>query len=207
MNADKQLDGKNSMGKVLLPWKTLKREDVFVAKPWIQLSVEQVRLPDGRVVDDYYQMYLPDCVIIFAQTKDEKVVVERQYKHGVRKVTLTLPTGGIAEGEEPVSAAQRELREETGYVSTDWRYLGRFVLMANQGGATIHLYRAHDAQQVAQPESSSDLEEMDIVLLELDELFKAIREDDICVLSTVTTILLATHPVCCEIEEAVKLPR
>ncbi len=182
----------DSKKKVLEPWETLKARDIFVAEPWIRLSVEKVRLPDGRVVDDYYQMQLMDCVIIFAQTPEGKVVVERQYKHGVRKITLTLPTGGVGEGEDPLAAAERELKEETGYTSPDWRALGHFVQMGNQGGGTVHVFKARSAQKVSEP-IASDLEEMDIVLMEGEELMKAIRERDICVLSTVTSILMATH--------------
>lgn len=183
----------NNHKKTLHHWETLKSKEVFSADPWIRLSVEQVRLPDGRVVDDYYQMQLVDCAIIFAETKKGKVVMERQYKHGVRKVTLTLPTGGIHPGEDPMLAAQRELKEETGYVSKDWQCLGRFILMGNQGGGTIHVFKALQAEQVTEP-VESDLEEMDIILMKPEELTEAIRSGEISILNSVTAILLATSP-------------
>lgn len=179
--------------RTLRPWETLKVEEVFSAKPWIRLSVEQVRLPDGRVIDDYYQLRLVDCAIVFAKTKEGKVIMERQYKHGVRKVTLMLPTGGIEEGEEPLRAAQRELKEETGYVSEDWQSLGCLIHMGNQGGGKINMFRALGAEQVTQPKTS-DLEEMEIVLMDEKELIEGIRAGQISVLNTVTAILLATHP-------------
>lgn len=52
----------------LQPWEVLKNQELFVAKPWIKLSVQQVRLADGSVVDDYYQVRLPEFTVIFAQT-------------------------------------------------------------------------------------------------------------------------------------------
>lgn len=179
--------------KLHRPWKTLKKQEIFTAEPWIRLSVEQVQLPDGRVVDDYYQVEFVDAVIIFAQTKEGKVVMERQYKHGVRKVTLTLPTGGVEEGEEPLLTAQRELKEETGYVSQDWQCLGRFVQMGNQGGGIINIFKALRAERVTQPKPS-DLEEIEIVLMTKEELMEAIQRGEISILNTVTSILLATHP-------------
>ena len=179
--------------KTLQPWETLQAKEVFVAEPWIRLSVEQVRLPDGRVIDDYYQMQLIDCVIIFAETDEGKVLMERQYKHGVRKITLTLPTGGVGKGEDPLAAAQRELQEETGYVSSNWRSLGHFAQMGNQGGGTVHVYQAQEARLVTQP-VPSDLEEMDIVLMDHSELMNAIGNREISILNTITAILMATHP-------------
>lgn len=177
----------------LQPWKTLKRKDVYVAEPWIRLSVEQVQLPDGRVVDDYYQMKFIDCVVIYAETSDGKVIMERQYKHGVKKITYALPTGGVGNGEGPLAAAQREFQEETGYVAERWEALGHFTQMGNQGGSTVNLFKACNAHQVTEP-IPSDLEEMEIILMSRSELMEAIRKGDISILSTVTTISMATNP-------------
>lgn len=193
MKREKSTNGSGSKRKVLRPWKTLEKRKIFTAKPWIQLSVEKVRLPDGRVVDDFYQTRFLDCVVVFAQTREGKVLVERQYKHGIRKVTVTLPTGGVEEGEEPLATARRELEEETGYVSKDWQYLGCFASLGNMGGAHVHMFQALDAKQLTNP-TSGDLEEMEIILMDPQELIEAVRTREISILSTVATILLATHP-------------
>lgn len=96
-------------------WEVLSEIDIFRADPWIHLRQERVKLPDGRIVDDYFQLTLPDFTVIYAMTVDGKVVVIHQYKHGARQVSLTLP-GGLAEtGENSLIAAKRELCEETGY--------------------------------------------------------------------------------------------
>lgn len=195
MKRDKNTDGFGSKRKVLRPWKILEKRKIFTAKPWVQLSVEKVRLPDGRVVDDFYQMRFMDAVVIFAETSEGKVLMERQYKHGVRKVTLTLPTGGVDKGEKPLSAAQRELKEETGYVSNDWQYLGRFAQFGNMGGGYMNMFQARGVKRVAEPKPG-DLEEMEIVLMDLRDLISTIRSGEISILNTVTAILLATHPWC-----------
>ncbi len=65
--------------------------------------------------------------------------------------------------------------------------------MANQGGGQISMFRALGAEQVTLPQRS-DLEDMDIVLMDTEELIESIRNSEISVLSTVTAILLATHP-------------
>ena len=177
----------------LQPWKVLKSEDLFVANPWIALSVHQVRLPDDRVVDDYYQIELPEFAMIYARTSDDKVIVERMYKHGLRKVVLTLPAGLLESGEQPLMSAQRELLEETGYRADEWRGLGSFVINGNYGCGKAHLFEAIGAHQVAEPHSG-DLEQMEIVLMKPHELVDALGRGYIETLGAAALIALATNP-------------
>jgi ADP-ribose pyrophosphatase len=155
--------------------------------------VQQVRLPDGRLIDNYYQFKMPDYVIVFAETSSGNVIVERQYKHGIGKVSLTLPAGTIEEGELPLAAAQRELMEETGYASKDWRALGSFVLHGNYGCGKAHIFVARDAYRVTEP-NSGDLEEMEIILMSNADILESIHTGDVVSLGTVATIAMATNP-------------
>jgi ADP-ribose pyrophosphatase len=118
------------------------------------------------------------------------VVVERNYKHGPRRVCLNLPAGYVEQGEEPLAAARRELREETGYVAEDWVSLGAFSNDGNRGCGVGHLFFARQARQVAEPDAG-DLEEMEIRLMGLDEVIEAVRRGDVAVLSVAAAIGLA----------------
>lgn len=176
----------------LLEWETLHSKEAFVAHPWIRLSVQQVKLPNGKVVDDYHQIQLGDHVAIVAHTDEGKILMERQYKHGVGKVSLILP-GGLIEGDEqPLEAAKRELLEETGYTTERWESLGNFVANANYGCGKIHLFVARNIRQVAEPDSG-DLEEMQLVLMSPDELVAAIHQGELMVMGAVMAIALATN--------------
>ena len=66
----------------------------------------------------------PDWVNVVALTPEEKVVVVLQYRFGTQEITTEIPAGIIELGETSKEAAIRELREETGYVSEEWEYLG-----------------------------------------------------------------------------------
>ncbi len=175
-------------------WEILDERYVYKAPPWIQVSVQQVRLPDGQIIDDYHQIQLPEYVVVFAQTSAGDVIVERAYKHGAGKVCLNLPAGLIEAGETPLETAQRELLEETGYVSDEWRPLGSFVQHGNYGCGKAHLFAAKSARRVAQADSG-DLGEAEILLLRPAEIVNAFKTGQVALLGIATAFALATNPL------------
>ncbi len=66
----------------------------------------------------------PDWVNVIALTPDDQCVLVRQYRHGVAELTLEIPGGMVDPGEEPLEAAVRELREETGFSAERWSDIG-----------------------------------------------------------------------------------
>lgn len=174
----------------LSPWEMLARRELLDGRPWLRVWAEDVRLPDGRVIEDFYTIEMPDYVVVIALTPDARVVIERNYKHGPRRVCLNLPAGYLDAGEDPHAAAQRELLEETGYVAEEWRPLGSFANDGNRGCGRGHFFLARGARQAAAPDSV-DLEEMEIGLLPLDELAQAAFRGDVGILSIAAAIGLA----------------
>ena len=176
----------------LQPWKTLASRELLALSPRLRVLAEKVRLPEGRIVDDYYQIELPEYVVIFAQTLEDTVVMERYYKHGVRRVILTLPAGYLEPGEEPLGGAKRELAEETGYEADDWRALGSYVVNGNQGCGKAHIFLALGARQT-QSVHSDDLEETEVLLMKPEEVIQAVGNGDIATLASVATVALALN--------------
>ena len=160
----------------------------------MEVSVLEVRLPNGKVVDDFHQITLQDYVIIYAETPEGTVLAERQYKQGVGRVNLTLPSGGMLEGEAPLATAQRELLEETGYAGGTWQKIGAFVIHGNYGCGTAHVFKVKGVQLVAEPDSG-DLEEMEILLKTPEELFQAVLSGEVALLGSATAVALATNPL------------
>jgi 8-oxo-dGTP pyrophosphatase MutT (NUDIX family) len=97
-----------------LEWKTCHSEYIHKG-PWATLRVDKCEMPDGRVVDEYFVLEYPNWVNAVAITQNNKVLMVRQYRHAANIVSLEIPGGVIDGGEEPESAIQRELLEETGY--------------------------------------------------------------------------------------------
>ena len=176
----------------LRPWEVVTRDVLFSGGPVREVSVESVRLPDNRIVSDYYVVRFPDYVLVFAEMEDGSVPMLRQYKHGARRVCLTFPGGSIEAGETPADAARRELMEEIGCVAQHVEKLGAFVTNANQGCNTAHLFRATGCRRVAEP-SSGDLEDTEILLVDCAELLHPQCIEDIGLATHVALLLLATR--------------
>jgi len=177
--------------KRLLPWKTLTEREVFSAQPWFSISVQKIELPDGRVVDDFYRIHLPETAAVFALTDNNKVILLRNYKHGFGRVCYSFPGGIMHRDENALEAARRELLEETGYEAPDWLHLGSFVPHSNYGCGKFNFYLAHHARQVRPPDSG-DLEEMDLSLLDMDEVVTALKTGEIVSMSGAALVGLAS---------------
>jgi ADP-ribose pyrophosphatase len=173
-------------------WRVLSRHTLLDARPWLRVWAEDVALPDGQVVEGFYWVEAPEYAVVFATVADG-VVVQRSYKHGPRRVGLHLPAGHVEPGEDPLEAAKRELREETGYEADSWTHLGTFSCDGNRGAGRAHVYRADDSRKVAEP-ASEDLEAVETLVLTRADLLAALAGGDVPVLSSAAAIGLAAGP-------------
>jgi len=86
------------------------REAVFTS-PWFQVLAEST--PGGG--PPHYVIQGLDFVVIVALTRQDQLLLVRQFRRAAGAITLELPAGHIDPGETPEQAARRELAEETGY--------------------------------------------------------------------------------------------
>jgi len=178
---------------VIKAWQTIKDKELLVADPWIRVSRQEVLLPDGRIISDYYQVKMQEFVTIVALTPEGKVITTWQYKHGIGKASVAVPGGFIKPGEEPLAAAKRELREETGCEADEWASLGAYVCNASYGCGKAHYFLAWGARKVGEP-IPDDLEEMEFHLLDPEEIFKAISDGRVVAMGAVLAFAMAFNP-------------
>lgn len=159
----------------------------------MEVGVERVELPGGRVVDEFLWVNTRDFAMAVAMTPDGRVVLERSYKHGPRRVALSLPAGYVDTGEMPDQAARRELQEETGYTSDEWRLLGSFTVDGNYGVCTAHIFLARNARRSSEAGGSGhdDLEQIEVLTLPLDDALAAVARGEIAQLSSAAALALA----------------
>jgi ADP-ribose pyrophosphatase len=171
-------------------WAVERRITLLRRPPWIQVSREEVRLPDGRRVDDFYVVNLTDYVTVVAVTPSGGVVAERLYRHGPRRMTWAIPAGFVEPGEAPVEAARRELLEETGHVAEEWLSMGSFVVDGNRGCGWCHCFLATGVVAVAKA-SSDDLAEIWVELVPLERMLDHLSVGEVAELATAASLGLA----------------
>jgi ADP-ribose pyrophosphatase len=176
----------------ITPWRVLSREVALDASPWLRCWVETVQLPTGKTYDDFYTVEMRDFAIVFALTDANEVVAERNYRHGLGEIATVLPAGFIDDGEEPLHAAQRELREETGYEASDWRDLGTYVLDGNRGCGHMHAFMARHARRAFHQELD-DMEQIEVELLPIQRLSDMLLNREVKTIATAAATGMALH--------------
>jgi len=117
----------------------------------------------------------PGAVAVAALTKDNKMILTKQYRHPLRKVIYDLPAGGMKDGETPEQAALRELEEETGYTAEKLEWIGRFSWAPGSMGGIVEIFFTYSLK----PKGSFDPNEiMNIELVDFEEVLNGVLRGD-----------------------------
>ena len=171
-------------------WKTVARERVAKFGKYLTVERRTIELPDGRTIADWPWLIMPDYINVVAVTDEEQFVCFRQVKYAVDGTSLAVVGGYLEPGEEPLAAAQRELREETGYAADEWIALGHYVVDANRGGGSGYAFLARGARYVGHS-VSDDLEEQELLLLTRDQVETALSTGELKAMPWTAAIALA----------------
>src|SRR6266516_3062235 len=158
---------------------------------WARVRRDTCILPDGTETDDYYYWEGGDFAQVFAQTQEGEVILVKQYKHGVKEIVLELPAGMIEEGENnPLTTAQRELMEETGFQASEWQSFGILNVSSAKSSTQVYPFLARNARLVSQPQLD-DQEAIEVILCPVHEMLNLIAKGEIRESNSLATCLLA----------------
>ncbi|MGA2808639.1 MAG: NUDIX hydrolase [Terracidiphilus sp.] len=125
--------------------------------------------------------------------RDPWIVMERQYRHAANQFLWELPAGKLDEGEDPLTGAQRELEEETGYRAKKWKPLVEYYASPGFLGESMKVFVAEGL--VAGDAHPEDDEEIELRLVKLSEVLKMISKGAILDGKTLTSVLLYARQI------------
>lgn len=162
-------------------------EDVAWTGRIFNVNRLRVELPTGKeALRDVVRH--PGAVAIVALTEDGRICLVRQYRTSLARVTVEIPAGKLDPGEDPLTCAKRELREETGMVAEKMAFL---TTIATSDGFTDELIHIYMATGLTFAESAPDEDEfINVDLVPLSELIDAVLDGRIEDCKTVTGALI-----------------
>lgn len=124
--------------------RTLSREEKFQGR-FLSVHVDQAILPNGRQAQREVVEHVPGAAILALDDRNNVLTVT-QYRYVFARPLLEIPAGKLESGEDPVSGALRELREETGAVPDEFLPMGRIIPAPGCYGEVLYLFLAKGLQ-------------------------------------------------------------
>jgi ADP-ribose pyrophosphatase len=176
-------------------WKTISSRTVADFGKWLTVEDRTVEAPGGQVIEGWAWVTPPDYVNVAVVDEEGNFCCFRQTKYAIQEGSLAIVGGYIEPDEDPAVAAQREVLEEMGYVSTEWVNLGSYVVEANRGMGKANLFLAKNARFVGLSGTSDDLEPLEFVKLSRAEVVAALNNNEFRLLGWALTISLSLSHV------------
>ena len=159
-------------------WKILSSEYLYKAS-WFTIRKDICETPGGKIIDPYYVYEFPTWVSALAITEDNKVVMVRQYRHGIQETIIEIPGGCVDDSDKDFeSAIARELLEETGFAFNNYTYLGKISPNPSTNNNWMHMFLATGGKRVSDQQLDHN-EEIEVELIELEDLRKLMEKNEI----------------------------
>ncbi|MDA3864389.1 MAG: NUDIX hydrolase [Deltaproteobacteria bacterium] len=149
-------------------WNVTKRINLFKSQMLQFEEMDCIREND-QVQGIFYRIILPAWVNIIPITTEGELILIRQFRHGAGEFTLEIPGGVVDKGENPLEAAKRELLEETGASSFNWKSLDYVYPNPAIQSNKCHLYLATNTEIKAKTDFD-EFEEIEIFKIKLSDI-------------------------------------
>jgi ADP-ribose pyrophosphatase len=167
--------------------KTLKSKLVF-ENDFMDLYVDDILLPDGKEATRTYIKH-NGAAAVLPITKDGKLVLTKQYRYPVHKISIEIPAGKKdSKAETGLACVQREIEEETGYNSNHFEHIHDIHNCIAYSDEMIELFIAYDCDLVDNRLTPDEDEFIEPMVVSLQEVEEMIASNEITDLKTLYTI-------------------
>lgn len=158
------------------PWKTVSQRLVH-ENPWFRVREDDVIRPDSKP-GKYFVVETRIATGVVALTAKHEIYLVGQYRYPVDEYSWEIPEGGTEMGEDALSAAKRELREEAGLLAKNWQPLGDEFHLTNCISSEVgQLFLAQDLEQVASEPDATEI--LQVRCLPFQEALKMVTKGEI----------------------------
>lgn len=172
-------------------WK-IKSTERILDSEFVKVDKDDVTLPHGREIPDFYKVTIKDCAAIVAITPDNHIILKKEYRHCYGEELIEVPAGVLEGGEDSLETAKRELLEETGFQSNRWTYLGKTVESSAKLTNYMYIYLAEDCKKVSKQNLDYG-EDIEVIEVSLNEAVEMIMNNEIICNSSIGAILKAAR--------------
>lgn len=156
-------------------WSCLSSQ-VLQRNPYYDFCQDRYQPPRGEV-RDYFYISIPGSSMVLPVLESGELVMIRQYRYLMRRLSLEFPAGGVQRGMTPLATAQQELQQEAGLTAGRWEEIGRFAPCNGLSNELCHVFMATELRQTAAaPEST---EELEVVHVSMSSLKRMIRTGEL----------------------------
>ena len=143
----------------------------------LHVKKDKVEMPNGDVRGRELIRHV-GAVCIVPVTEDGKIIVERQYRYPVDSVITEIPAGKLDSlDEDRLSAAKRELREETGLTADEWIDMGCYYSAAAYSDEKITMYLARDLHQGRQELDEDEF--LNVMAVPLEDMVEMVMRGEV----------------------------
>lgn len=157
-------------GPAVSNWTTLSSEP-FATTRIFRVMRKRCRHPKRGTESDFFVLDSADWVNVVATTTAGEMVLVNQFRFGIENFSLEVPGGLMDDAEDPIHAARRELKEETGFAGGEGRLLGMVHPNPAIQSNTCHLVLIEGVENVAAQEWDEH-EEMEVHLVPVEEALR-----------------------------------
>lgn len=167
-------------------WKIKSQNTVF-SQRLFKVKEQKILLPNGKE-REYSIVERRGISVIFPISDKLELYLIRQFRYLFDKKILEAVAGHIDDGETPLEAARRELKEETGIIALDWKEILELETSASVIRSSIHIFLAKGIK-IGKP-SPEEGEEIELVKMSIENAIKKIMDGEIKTASTIIGVFL-----------------